>query len=173
MILLNEKEFPTMSDGKPMIPLNKGDAFWAEISEDPKQTVAKLWQLQCAFCALCEHKDEAHEHPKAAIVCLNGDKGTFNAAVEHIKGILSAEVEEGAKGILSDEVEEGDEDALEEQVAMKEAWTIFGLVSVFAVYTPYRNVYSSLRDVNRRLDSMDDKLEKILAMVAAMASASG
>jgi hypothetical protein len=92
MILLNKKGFPTMSDGKPTIPVKKGDAFWTEISEDPRLTLSKLWQLQCAFCALCEHEDGVH--PKAAIVCLNGDKDTFSEAVSHIEAVSSAEVEE-------------------------------------------------------------------------------
>ena len=144
MILLNEYKFPAMPSDKPTIPLKKGDAFWTEISEEPELMLAKLWQLQLAFCALCEEKGEAH--PKAAIVCLNGEKGTFDIAVDHIKAVLSAAVEEGAAGT------EGDADARKKKATLKEAWTIFACVPVFAVYTPFRNVYTCLRDLDRKVE---------------------
>jgi hypothetical protein len=57
MILLNKNKFPEMAN-KPMIPLQKGDAFWTEISEDPKLMGAKLLQLQSVYFTLCENGNE-------------------------------------------------------------------------------------------------------------------
>ena len=158
MILLNGYKFPAMID-EPTIPLKKGDAFWTEISEEPALMVTKLWQLQCAFCALCEEKGEAH--PKALIVCLSGEKETFDIAVDHVKAVLSAaaveEEEAGAAGAAMG----GADTAREQQATLKEAWTIFEFVPVLAIYTPFRNVYTTLRDLDRKVDNLERKVDNL------------
>jgi hypothetical protein len=146
MILLNKDKFLDMADtdGKPMIPLQKGDAFWTEISEDPRFMRFKLLELQSVYFILCENGKE--DAPKAAIVCFNGDKVMFDIHVRHIQEVISAaaKVETGAAG--------------EKKKPLQEAWTMFECVPVFAVYTPFRNIYSSMHDLDRKFDNKFDSM---------------
>lgn len=133
MILLNPKD----SFEKPLL-LEKGDWFWMEISENPATMIGKLWQLQNAFCALCEEKKDGKEEsriPKLAVLCLNGEESKFHAVVECVKQTLSGSGNESEK-----------------------AFSAFVGIPILAVYTPFRNVYSSLRDLNNKTDEMNNNL---------------
>jgi hypothetical protein len=74
----------------------------------------------------------------------------FDIHVSHIQEVLSAaaKVESGAAG--------------KKAKTLEEAWTIFECVPVFAVYTPFRNIYSSMRDLDLKFDSKFDILNSKL-----------
>lgn len=102
------------------VMLETDDLLWMEIAETPQSLRNKLLQLERAYRLFKENNDKLL--PRVAVVCLNGEKGKFDAAVRHLRELST-------KGDLS-------------------KWEILkSEVPVFVTYTPYRNVYGSMRQV--------------------------
>ena len=74
------------------------------------------------------------QRPTACCVCLNGERPLFDLAAELAQAALR---------------KQGDV-----------AWRLAS-VPVFALWTPYRNVYAEIKSVNRRLDGVEKRLDGV------------
>ena len=125
------------------VQLTLGDEVWMEIAETPKSLRGKLWQLERAFR---HFKQEGNNHPpnvKAFIVCLNGEREKFTIATGQVR-------------------------ALNMNKKFLDNWQIFKQdIRVFAIFTPYRNVYGALHEVIAKIDKLIDKVNAKIDKVNA------
>ncbi len=104
-----------------------------EVAETPQSLRGKLWQLERA---ITYGPDEFKTGTRAAVVCLNGDRCTFDTAVAAAKGYFSSEAAQRfAPGLTA--------------------------IPVIAIWTQYRNVYAEIRTMKRDLDTVKSDLDTV------------
>ena len=114
--------------------LTSGDEVWMEIAETPKSLRGKLWQLERAFRHFKQEGNNRPPNVKAFIVCLNGEREKFTIATSKVRDLNTDK-------------------------AFLKNWEIFSHnIPVFAIFTPYRNVYGALHEVNAKIDKLIDKV---------------
>lgn len=114
---------------------DKKPLLMAEIGDTPETMRAKLWQLQRAML-FCNRK--TFKRPAAAVVCMNGGKSKFDAAATAcLGGFKKWESDKNceAKGLIT--------------------------IPVFAIWTPYRNVYREMSNLKDEMSSLKDEMSNL------------
>jgi hypothetical protein len=119
--------------------LEADDHFWMEIAETPDSLPSKLWQLERAH--LHFEKTECLV-AKVAVICLNGEKTLYDEAVR-------LAVEHYKNGELSE-------------------WKILKKIPVYVLYTPNRNVYRSLFNIETQMVVLTAQSETLTKEVAEL-----
>ena len=71
---------------------------------------------------------------RACVVCLNGERGMFDKIAAHAKEILTQKNAE---------------------------LNVANGLPLFAIWTPYRNVYAELSTINKRMDSVNNRMDSV------------
>ena len=98
-----------------------------EVAETPESMREKLWQLERAV----SYGPEDFRKPAFLVVCLNGEKVKFDSAVLAVKDTLLPRV-----------------------LGCNESSPVIANFPVFAVWTPYRNVYAEIKTMKMDMESM-------------------
>lgn len=126
------------------VDLGENHFLWMEIAETPNSLRNKLKQLERAFLYYKKNKDSEEGKklgpPSAAVICLNGDKATYETAVTHIQKLYD-------DGKLT-------------------RWEILkpeNNVRVFVTFTPFRNVYGTLQTIKSDMAKLKAELKADMA----------
>ena len=123
-------------DGESDVGLQRGDMVWIEVAEKPQNLREKLLQLERAVRYFKGEEQDITGGRGAVMVCLNGELGLFDKCLKHLVKLYK-------RGSL-------------------DKWEIFqSKVPLFLVYTPYRNVYKSIVDLEEKIDTRMDKMDKM------------
>jgi len=109
-----------------------GDLIIGEIAETPASLKEKLWQVERSF-RLLKLEGEVVGTPRVGIVCLNGERNIAERVSEYVRTQF-----------------------VENQL---KSWSILHEIPVYVIWTPYRNVFGSIKDLNERMDGMNDRMD--------------
>jgi hypothetical protein len=112
------------------VMLQPQDILHIEIAETPDSLPRKLFQLERLFIHFDEFDEVGQPVAKVAVICLNGEKTLYDEAVKL---------------------------ALE-QIKEETQWVILQKIPVYVLYTPNRNVYRSLYEIEKQLIAVHEEM---------------
>ncbi len=122
-----------------LAPTEDRDVLLAEVAETPESLRTKLWQLQRAMqFGPAEFRTNAF----AAVVCIDGEKPKFVAACDAINVAL------GSTSAIG--------------------WELFTSVPVFAIWTPYRNVYTEMKSLKSDIAELKSDVAGVKSDIAGL-----
>ena len=118
------------------LTLEKDSVLVAEVAETPQSLRGKLVQIDRTVKFA-----KVEGSVRACVVCLNGERGTFDKIAAHAKEILTQKNAE---------------------------LNVANGLPLFAIWTPYRNVYAELSTINKRMDSVNNRMDSFQAELSTM-----